>query len=75
MKFSHIIVLTGTTAITLIAGCSQNNSKREVKQSGVDSVSVFSLKKEQINKQITFPAELTPLERAEIYAKVSGYIN
>jgi len=75
MKFSHIIVLSGTTAITLIAGCSHNNSKREVKQSGVDSVSVFSLKKEQINKQITFPAELTPLERAEIYAKVSGYIN
>lgn len=75
MKFSHIIVLTVVTSCILIAGCSQNNSKREVKQSGVDSVAVFSLKKVQINKQITFPAELTPHERAEIYAKVSGYIN
>lgn len=75
MKFSHIIVLMAATASVLTAGCSQNNSKREVKQSGVDSVAVFSLKKEQINKQIIFPAELTPLERAEIYAKVSGYIN
>ena len=75
MKFSHIIVLAVAAASTLIAGCSQNNSKRKVKQSSVDSVAVFSLKKEQINKQITFPAELTPLERAEIYAKVSGYIN
>lgn len=75
MKFSHIIVLTVAIASVLIAGCSQNNSKQEVKQSSVDSVAVFSLKKEQINKHITFPAELTPLERAEIYAKVSGYIN
>src|SRR5450759_4184425 len=75
MKLSHIIVLTVATSSVLIAGCSQNNSKREVKQSGVDSVAVFSLKKVQINKQITFPAELTPLERAEIYAKVIGYIN
>ena len=58
MKFSDIIVLTVATASVLIAGCSQNNSKREVKQSGVDSVAVFSLKKEQINKQITFPGRI-----------------
>jgi len=75
MKFSHVIVLTVATASVLFAGCSQNNSKREVKPSKVDSVTVFSLKKAQIKKQIIFPAELTPLDRAEIYAKVSGYIN
>ncbi|WP_315816779.1 efflux RND transporter periplasmic adaptor subunit [Paraflavitalea speifideaquila] len=28
-----------------------------------------------MNKQITFPAELVPLERAEIFAKVSGYVS
>ncbi len=75
MKFSQVIVLTVATASVLFAGCSQNNSKGELKLSKVDSVAVFSLKKEQIKKQIIFPAELTPLDRAEIYAKVSGYIN
>jgi RND family efflux transporter MFP subunit len=45
-----------------------------VKKIGSDSVAVFILGKEPVNKQITFPAELTSLERADIYAKVSGYI-
>ncbi|HTF30629.1 MAG TPA: efflux RND transporter periplasmic adaptor subunit, partial [Flavitalea sp.] len=39
-----------------------------------DSVTVFTLKKEPVTKQVNFPAELTSLERAEIFAKVSGYI-
>jgi membrane fusion protein, multidrug efflux system len=75
MKFSHLFILSVVTLIVISASCSQTNSKREVKRSIVDSVVVFSLKKEKVNKQITFPAELTPLNRAEIYAKVSGYIN
>lgn len=75
MKFSHIIILSVVTLSVLSAGCSQSNTKREINQTNVDSVAVFSLKKGQVNKQITFPAELTPLNRAEIYAKVSGYIN
>jgi RND family efflux transporter MFP subunit len=36
---------------------------------------VFVLQKDTVNKQITFPAELIPLERAEIFAKVSGYVS
>jgi RND family efflux transporter MFP subunit len=75
MKFSHLFILSVITLSVLNAGCSQSNTKREINQTNVDSVAVFSLKKVQVNKQITFPAELTPLNRAEIYAKVSGYIN
>lgn len=59
----------------LDAGCSQNKNSREEKREKVDTVAVFLLKKGQINKQMTFPAELTPLDRAEIFARVSGYIN
>ncbi|MDP3557687.1 MAG: efflux RND transporter periplasmic adaptor subunit [Bacteroidota bacterium] len=73
MKFS--IALSVITFSLLITSCTQNDSKQEAKKQIVDSVSVFTLKKEPVNKQILFPAELTPFERAEIYAKVGGYIN
>lgn len=73
MKFSIVpsIIIFGL----LITGCTQNDSKQEAKKQIVDSVAVFTLKKEPVNKQILFPAELTPFERAEIYAKMGGYIN
>lgn len=61
---------------TLLAGCHESNSKAETtKKSGIDSVPAFTLHKDTVNKKITFPAELIPLERAEVYAKVSGYIS
>ena len=47
---------------------------QEVKKAGADSVAVFILKKEPVSKQISFPAELIPMEKAEIIAKVSGYV-
>ncbi|MDO9186226.1 MAG: efflux RND transporter periplasmic adaptor subunit [Bacteroidia bacterium] len=73
MKFS--IASSIITFGLLITSCSQNDSKQEAKKQVVDSIAVFTLKKEPVNKQILFPAELTSFERAEIYAKVGGYIN
>src|SRR5215469_1647501 len=61
-------------AIIINTGCEQNNQKEEIKKTGIDSAAAFILTKEPVNKEINFPAELIPLERAEIYAKVSGYI-
>lgn len=75
MKFLHVFLISAVILSLFITGCSQNKSKKEVKLTNSDSVAVFSLKKAQINKQVIFPAELTPLFKAEIYAKVSGYIN
>lgn len=75
MKISRLSIVSIVFLIILCNACSRKNSKREPTQSKIDSVAVFSLQKGQINKQVTFPAELTPLDRAEIYAKVSGYIN
>lgn len=63
------IVLTG-----LLSGCQQPAVKQAPPKPAVDSVPVFLLEKQPVNKQISFPAELIPYERAEIYAKVSGYI-
>src|SRR5215831_9255500 len=63
-------------SIIFAAACDQDKSIQQAKkQPAADSVSVFILQKVPVNKQITFPAELAPLERAEIFAKVSGYIN
>jgi len=59
---------------SLFTGCKQPEAKQEAKKPGIDSVAVFLLQKQAVNKQISFPAELVPYERAEIYAKVSGYI-
>ena len=75
MKAPGISVLTVITFSILIAGCSQGNTKKGAGESNIDSVAVFSLKKGQVNKEVIFPAELTPMDRAEIFAKVSGYIN
>jgi RND family efflux transporter MFP subunit len=70
-----VLMLTGAISFSLlIAGCKQKGKQSTVKKIGSDSVAVFILGKEPVNKQITFPAELTSLERADIYAKVSGYI-
>jgi membrane fusion protein, multidrug efflux system len=59
--------------LILLAGCRQS-SKQVTKKPGIDSVAVFILTKEPVNKQVSFPAELVPAEKADIYAKVSGYI-
>jgi membrane fusion protein, multidrug efflux system len=75
MKISYLFLLLTVPLMLLNAGCSQKKSNHEEIRVKVDTVVVFSLKKGKINKQMTFPAELTPLDKAEIYAKVSGYIN
>jgi membrane fusion protein, multidrug efflux system len=75
MKISNPGFLIGVIASAIISSCSQKPSVQAIKQSNADSADVFTLKKGQINKLVIFPAELTPFTRAEIYAKVSGYIN
>lgn len=54
--------------------CRQKNSKNEIKKTTVDSVAVFILQKEEVSKQVNFPAELIPFEKADIMAKVNGYV-
>jgi len=75
MKFSILTVFSVFVTGIFISSCSSTNEKKEAKDAPLDSVVVFTLKKEQVNKQLIFPAELIPLAKAEIYAKVSGYIN
>lgn len=39
-----------------------------------DTIDVFVLKKEPVSKALSLPAELYPWERAELFAKVEGYV-
>lgn len=66
--------------LALIAlSCSEKKApgphQAEISGAGpVDSVKVFALKKDSVSKALKLPAELHPWERAEIYAKVEGYV-
>ncbi len=74
MKSSIPTICAAFISVAWMASCSPATEKEEPKDSSVDSVSVFILKKEQVSKQMIFPAELIPMEKAELYAKVGGYI-
>jgi len=75
MRFVYYITSTAIFSIVLMTGCKDSSNKPVLnKKAGVDSAAAFVLQKDSVNKQITFPAELTPLERAEIFPKVSGYV-
>jgi membrane fusion protein (multidrug efflux system) len=75
MKNITGILVTIITATVVATGCKSNAGKEQIPSAKKDSVAVFILKKESFNKEISFPGELLTMERAEIYAKVSGYVN
>jgi len=70
IKILSLTLATGT----LMLSCARTGKNREIGNKTVDSVAVITLKKSQVSKELTIPAELTPIEKAEIYAKVPGYI-
>lgn len=75
MNKSSLIIAVLFIASVIMSSCNNDSSKTVQQKPKSDSVSVFILKKEYFDKSIVFPGELIPYERAEIYAKVSGYIN
>ena len=74
MILRYLFIGSLVSIVIFTIGCKEENQKQQVKKPAVDSVLVFTLQKESVNKQITFPAELIPFERAEIFPKVSGYV-
>ncbi len=60
-------------AIIALAGCGDKKSLVPATTS-VDSVQIFTLHKEPVTKTLSLPAELVAWERAELFAKVEGYV-
>jgi membrane fusion protein (multidrug efflux system) len=71
MKNTLLILVS----ISLLFWACNSDKKESAPVSWVDSVEVFALKKERVSKSLSLPAELFPWERAEIYAKVEGYVH
>jgi RND family efflux transporter MFP subunit len=65
--------IAGFILIWFLGACSSKKNESK-KASSADSVEVFSLKKELVTKNLSLPGELYPWERAEVYAKVEGYV-
>lgn len=59
--------------IAALAGCADKKNQPSL-TSSADSVQVFVLKKEPVTKTLSLPAELHAWERAELFAKVEGYV-
>jgi len=74
MKNINGILIFTITTFVLATGCKNKATEVQTQTGKKDSIAAFILKKESFNKEISFPGELLPLERAEIYAKVSGYV-
>lgn len=74
-KINHIACTLVLLSIMLIS-CTSKEKKALEEETGakIDSAEVFILEKQEVSKTFSFPSELIALERAEMFAKVSGYI-
>lgn len=66
----HMNRLVLLFVIVALAACTDKKSQTP----SADSVQVFILKKEPVTKTLSLPAELVAWERAELFAKVEGYV-
>lgn len=75
MKYlSSIIGITATMLFVLSACSERNEDNAQQPQPTTVTAKAFRLQKMRPEKKIIFPAELLPLERAEVFARVNGYI-
>lgn len=74
MKNIKGILIFTIASFTLAMGCKNKENRLQMPRATTDSVAAFILKKETFNKEVSFPGEFLPLEKAEIYTKVPGYI-
>lgn len=66
-------IITFLTCLILISGCKEGAVQTQTSAT-TDTLEVFLLRKEPVTKTLSLPAELHPWERAELFAKVEGYV-
>jgi RND family efflux transporter MFP subunit len=71
---NRLIYLLLTTVVLIACSGKKETPSVAVNKDRADSVKVFVLKKDSVSKNLKLPAELYPWEKAEIYAKVEGYV-
>ncbi|WP_161596770.1 efflux RND transporter periplasmic adaptor subunit [Chitinophaga vietnamensis] len=60
--------------LLLLAACHQSTSPPAAQANAKDTIAVFLLKADTVRKNTELPAELIPLEQADLSAKVPGYV-
>jgi membrane fusion protein, multidrug efflux system len=70
----RLIILILLAAIVFACAEKKQSLQETTTSEQPDSVKVFVLQKDTVSKALRLPAELHPWERAEIYAKVEGYV-
>jgi RND family efflux transporter MFP subunit len=75
MKKTRALLGIYILATIFVTGCRNKFTQNQTQSGKPDSVAAFILQKKSFTKKISFPGELLPLERAEIFAKISGYVN
>lgn len=68
----NYLIIPAVAFMLIISSCAQE-AKKEV-QKAEDSKAAFVLKKQGVSLNLNLPAELLPYEKAEIHAKVDGYV-
>lgn len=68
------VIMIFSLAVLSLSACKKEADKQQAEKPKQDSTAVFILKKESFDKQTSFPGELIPLERAEVTAKIAGYV-
>ncbi len=73
-KYSYFILLASATLWSCGESKKEQKSEQKTTEAKPDTVKVFSLKADKVEKTITLPGELLPFEKVQIHAKVAGYI-
>jgi membrane fusion protein, multidrug efflux system len=74
--FAGMKMLFSLAFLTILVSCGQNPTGKAPKKEAIkaDTVSVFTLKMDSVEKIISLPGDLLPNEGIQIRAKVQGYI-
>ncbi|PZR15098.1 MAG: hypothetical protein DI539_18505 [Flavobacterium psychrophilum] len=78
--FKHKLPIANAVAsfslLLFIVACTQNKQEKtsDNVENKIDSVKVFTIETDTVKKILVLPAELLPLEDAQIRAKVPGYV-
>jgi RND family efflux transporter MFP subunit len=75
IKISGLHNLQLTMMLLLLVSCNNDPAPVENKTaSKADSTQVFILEKDTLSRTMTFPGELTPMNKAQEFAKVAGHV-
>lgn len=71
---AHISTLGAIALCFLTFGCKNKQTETSEARTNTDTLAAFILNKQIVSKTVSLPSQLEPFERAELFAKIPGYI-